>query len=64
MKGHNRDWIIKHRGAPLLYGEGKAVTGINKSDTHEGVMLLVYLCMNQLNFNDFALGMITMKSCM
>ena len=40
------------------------MTGINESDIHEGVMLLVYLCMNQLNFNDVALGMITMNSCM
>ena len=64
MKGHRPDWIIKHRGAPLLYGEGKAMTGTNESDTHEGVMLLVYLCMNQLNFNDFALGMITTNSRM
>ena len=31
MKGHRPDWIIKHRGTPLLYGEGKAVTGINVS---------------------------------
>ena len=64
MKGHRPDWKIKHRGAPLLYGEGKAVTGINESDTCEGVMLLVYLSMNQLNFNDVALGMITMNSSM
>ena len=28
-KGHRSDWIIKHRGASLLCGEGKAVTGIN-----------------------------------
>ena len=38
------------------------MTGINEPDTHEGVILLVYLCMNQLNFNDVALGMITTNS--
>ena len=64
MKGHRPDWIVKHKGAPLLYGEGKAMTGINESDTCEGVMLLICLCMNQLNFNDYALGMITTNSCM
>ena len=55
-KDHRPDWIIKHR-APFPYGEGKAVTGINESDTQEGVMLLIYLCINQLNFSDVALGM-------
>ena len=40
------------------------MTGINESDTCEGVMLLVYLCMNQLNFNEIALGMITTNSRM
>ena len=64
MKGHRPDWIIKHRGAPLLYGEGTAVTGINESDTSKGVMLLTYLYMNQLNFSDVALGMITTNSHM
>ena len=60
-KGHRPDWIIKHRGAPLPYGEGKAVTGINEPDTCEGFMLLVYLCKNQLNFSNLGLGMITMN---
>ena len=40
------------------------MTGINESDTGESVMLLVYMCMNQLNFSDVALGMITINSCM
>ena len=64
MKRHRSDWIIKHREAPLLYGKEKGVTAINESNTCEGVMLLVYLCMNQLNFNDVALGMITTNSYM
>ena len=40
------------------------MTSINESDTCEGVILLVYLCMNQLNFNDVTLGGITTNSHM
>ena len=62
MKGHRPDWIIKLRGFRVLYGGGKAITGINELDTCEDVTLLTYLCMNQLNFNDADLGMITTNS--